>query len=72
MNMVDYVENLYILDYFGLRNQINDGLIKILDPIQKKINNFINGSDKYLLSNSIDEYVIYKEIFFYKFISKIL
>lgn len=63
VSMIDYVTNINLLDYLGVRNNFNDCLIELFDSQCKIVNSFINGSEKYILIDSFDDYVIYKKMF---------
>ena len=65
-DILNYVSELNLFDYFGLHSNIMNGYMKIISNKYQKISNFIQGQidgDKYFLVNNLDEYLEYKKLF---------
>ena len=62
IDMNIYISNYDLIDYLGIKHPILDSLIKMANLKYKTIDNFIN-KNKFLLVDSLDEYVTYKEMF---------
>ncbi|AGF85706.1 hypothetical protein QJ854_gp076 [Moumouvirus goulette] len=68
IELSDYIHNSTLLDYFGIKNDLINNILPIIDKQYQKIYKFIKGpysnpGDKYFMTRDFNKYVEYKKLF---------
>nr|AEX63254.1 hypothetical protein mv_R1052 [Moumouvirus Monve] len=68
IELSDYIRNSTLLDYFGIKNDLINNILPIIDKQYQKIYKFIKGpfsnpNDKYFMVRDFDEYIEHKKLF---------